>query len=137
MFSHSARYIDFLLNYKSQLLWLITAITLLFTFSLFNLRVNSSPYFLSTDHPSRIHEADIERLFTNSGEQLLVVLESKQGVIFEQETLDAVKQLSNLFQSIQLSEHIKESDLNFLRKDAHQNILVDGMIDRAIVISGV
>jgi len=113
MFPSQVSYIDFLLKNKTRLLWLIAGITLLFTLSLLNLRVNSSPYFLSADHPSRIHEADIEELFTNSGEQLLVVLESKQSSVFEIETLNAVKQLTEQFQQLQLREQIDQA----VRKD--------------------
>jgi len=102
MVSPQARYISFLLKNKIGVLWLIAGITLLFTLSLLNLRVNSSPYFLSTDHPSRIHEADIENLFTNSGEQFLVVLESHQNDVFELETLDVVRELTQKFQELQL-----------------------------------
>lgn len=118
-------YAAFVIAQRKLIIGLITLVTLFFAFNLLNLRVNSSPYFMQQEHESRIHELDIKKLFTNSGEQILVALKPYHGSPLDLTTIKAVKMLTKQFEALTLDELIDELLLSKLRFSPKASSLVD------------
>ncbi|WP_156508950.1 hypothetical protein, partial [Oleiphilus sp. HI0132] len=121
-------YANFVIAKRKMIIALVALVTAFFAFTLLELRVNSSPYFMAQEHESRIHELDIKRLFTNSGEQILVALEPANGSPLDLETVTQVKKLTTEFEALTLNEFIDELVLTKLRISAESSALVDQLV---------
>lgn len=135
-------YVRFIVANRKLIIGCIALVTLFFAVNLLNLRVNPSPYFMSQEHESRIHELDIKRLFTNSGEQILVALKPTQGSPLYQDTVSQVSKLTKLFEALTLEELIDDIALKPLRFSDASSALVDDLITapsnkRGEIISGL
>ena len=95
-----------LLSWMLHRPWLMLAILLLITaaavVALGRLEINSTPYMIDKNHPSRMADADNKRLFSNTGEQAFVALENPQGNIFNPGSLQRVAELTRAFQAIDM-----------------------------------
>lgn len=92
------------LQHKTVLRYIVGFITITFAIVLLGLRVNSSPYFLEQEHSSRIHELDIQELFSNSGEQILVVMKPSSGSPLDRSNIDSVRSLTSQFETLTLKD---------------------------------
>lgn len=108
-------YIRFLLKYRSLILSLITLITVLLTYVLSDLKINSSPYFMPQEHETRVHELSIKKHFLNSGEQILVIFKSIGDELFDIKNINEIVLLSEQFNKITLKDSIDTSIIETLR----------------------
>ena len=75
----------------------IAFISVLFALCLLRLEINPTPYFLDRDHPSRLLEAELKSLFSNTGETAFVALVAKRtpnDSIFTRDILSTIQRLT-------------------------------------------
>ncbi len=108
-------YCTLILNNRKRVLWLVGVLSVFFALQLLYLKVNSSPYFMPQEHESRIHELDVKALFTNTGEQILVVVKPNKGSPLDAPGIQVVSDLTAQFASLSLADSIDEDVLAVLR----------------------
>lgn len=109
------RLAQLVLRHKKSLQGLVALITLALGMTLLGLKVNSSPYFMNQAHESRIHELDIKRLFSNSGEQILVVLKPSSGNPLDRESIATVRALTSELEKVTLRHLVPEQLIESLK----------------------
>lgn len=77
-------------------------ITVLALAALTQLQINATPYLLDRDHPSRVTDHDVKRLFGNTGEQAYVAVGKPGQDVFNPESLATVKRLTEAFAQLRL-----------------------------------
>jgi predicted RND superfamily exporter protein len=97
------------------------------------LQINATPYMIDKEHPSRMADDRVKGLFTNAGEQAFIAVVSKQGDVFNTESLALVSTLTQAFKSMTLSTEEDASRLSELKAELPDetgvidSILEDGL----------
>ena len=81
-------------RYSRGVILLVFAITLFFGFCLSKVKINASPYFLSTEHETRVNEYNIDKLFQNTGEHLIIMVKSSKDTIYNFSSLYLIDELT-------------------------------------------
>lgn len=122
-----------LLSWMLHRPWLMLAILLLITaaavVALGRLEINSPPYMIDKNHPSRMADADNKRLFSNTGEQAFVALENPQGNIFNPGSLQRVAELTRAFQAIDMVLPGDSDKLRTLAEDPRLQADVEAILE--------
>jgi hypothetical protein len=122
-----------LLSWMLHRPWLMLAILLLITaaavVALGRLEINSTPYMIDKNHPSRMADADNKRLFSNTGEQAFVALENPQGNIFNPGSLQRVAELTRAFQAIDMVLPGDSDKLRTLAEDPRLQADVEAILE--------
>jgi hypothetical protein len=122
-----------LLSWMLHRPWLMLAILLLITaaavVALGRLEINSTPYMIDRNHPSRMADADNKRLFSNTGEQAFVALENPQGNIFNPSSLQRVAELTRAFQAIEMVLPGDSDKLRTLAEDPRLQADVEAILE--------
>ncbi|MFT4776904.1 MAG: putative RND superfamily exporter protein [Oleispira sp.] len=98
-----------------------------------NLQINATPYMIDKEHPSRMADDRVKGLFTNAGEQAFIAVVSKQGDVFNAESLALVSTLTQAFKSMTLSTEEDATRLSELKAELPDeaglinNILENGL----------
>lgn len=87
------RFIDWLITNPKQPLALIAIVTLAFAVQLINLRVDATPFFIPSDHPSRVANEEVKGIFENAGQQAVITLEPTSGTVFDTHTLTTIDKI--------------------------------------------
>lgn len=122
MKTYYQRFIDWLITKPKQPLALIAAVTLIFAVQLMNLRVDATPFFIPSDHPSRIANEDVKSIFENAGQQAVITLEPASGTVFDTHTLTTIDkicdELSTLTLIVEKDHAMAQTVASTLRTDA-------------------
>lgn len=122
-----------LLSWMLHRPWRMLAILLLITaaavVALGRLEINSTPYMIDKNHPSRMADADNKRLFSNTGEQAFVALENPQGNIFNPGSLQRVAELTRAFQAIDMVLPGDSDKLRTLAEDPRLQADVEAILE--------
>ena len=82
-----------------------------------NLETNPTTYVLQKSHPVRVTDAELSEVFTATGATISVMITAPAGEIFESSFLQLVSQLSEQFESINLSNDADQAALLQLARD--------------------
>ncbi len=116
-------YIDFIGRYYKQVLFAILFLTMLAGWQASGLKTNATPYFLDKDHPSRVADRELKKVFKGSGEVLVVGTETKSETIFNPRSLDELYRFTRAAESLTLTD---KEDVARL-KDIIETAGLDGM----------
>ncbi|MEO4045567.1 MMPL family transporter [Pseudomonas sp. CAU 1711] len=121
--------LSWMLHRPWPMLALLLLITALAVVAMGRLEINSTPYMIDKSHPSRVADADTKRLFSNTGEQAFVALESPQGNVFNPQSLALVAELTRAFQAIELVQPGDSDKLRALGADPRLQEQVAAILD--------
>lgn len=117
-------YINFIGRYYKQVLIAILLLTLLAGWQAAGLQTNATPYFLDKDHPSRVADRELKKIFKGSGEVLIVATETKSETIFNPRSLDELYRFTLAAEALTLTN---EEDVTRLK-----NIIATAGLDRSL-----
>lgn len=95
---------------------LLLLVTVFFGWQLGNLGINASPYIVNKQHPLRISQQVLSETFTNTGEQVLVVLDLGED-LFSPDMLKRIALLSSDLEQLKITD---KSDTDTLKKLANK-----------------
>ncbi|MCG8673522.1 MAG: MMPL family transporter [Pseudomonadales bacterium] len=117
------RYSNWCESSKLPILLVLLA-TVFFGIQFGNLGINASPYIVEQGHPLRKAHEVLSDTFTNSGEQVMVVIDLGEN-LFERSQLEKISEITSAFENLSL---VDETDLMFMDTLAsrfNQQTLVD------------
>ncbi|MGR6873393.1 efflux RND transporter permease subunit [Pseudomonas sp. HK3] len=98
------------------------------------LQINATPYMIGHDHPSRMADHKSKKTFTGTGEQAFIAVVNQQGDVFNNETLNLVKILSDKFEKMSLVSDIDKqflASLSGLTND--QSKKIEAILDKGVL----
>lgn len=102
-------YMKFIEKYAKIILIILLLITIFFSWKITELSEDSNPYMLAETHPTRQSIIDIRKNFTGTYDSILIVLHNPKDSVFNQETLDAIFNLTKESRNLMFSN---QDDLN-------------------------
>jgi len=111
-------WIQAVIVYRRHVVAALLALTVLAAWQASHLEINSSPYVVDVSHPVRQAQAAAGEHFSAMGEQALVVLERREGDIFNTATIARIDALSRAFARLSLGN---PSDLAWVKSICGQS----------------